>query len=75
MGYFSLDSFLNFLLYTGTGFILIFIGIVAFTITTKFSEWNLIKKSNKAVAIKARGKSDWIRHHSIYSMVFKCSYT
>lgn len=56
MGYFSLDSFLNFLLYTGTGFILILIGIVAFAFTTKFSEWNLIKVGNMAVALKLWGK-------------------
>ncbi|WP_427109865.1 DUF350 domain-containing protein [Lysinibacillus xylanilyticus] len=56
MGYFSLDSFLNFLLYTGTGIILILIGIVAFAFTTKFSEWNLIKEGNMAVALKLWGK-------------------
>ncbi|MFF2177350.1 DUF350 domain-containing protein [Lysinibacillus sp. NPDC058147] len=56
MGYFSLDSFLNFLLYIGTGFILILIGIVAFAFTTKFSEWKLIKEGNLAVALKLWGK-------------------
>ncbi|MGE7948771.1 DUF350 domain-containing protein [Lysinibacillus sp. NPDC093688] len=56
MEFFSLDSFLNFLLYIGTGFILILIGIVAFAFTTKFSEWKLIKEGNMAVALKLWGK-------------------
>lgn len=56
MEFFSLDSFLNFLSYIGTGLVLIIIGIVAFSLTTRFSEWHLIKEGNMAVALKLWGK-------------------
>lgn len=56
MDFFSFESFLNFLSYVGTGLILILIGIVAFSLTTKFSEWQLIKEGNLAVAFKLWGK-------------------
>lgn len=52
----SVSSFLSFLSYIGTGLILIFLGIVAFAFTTKFSEWQLIKEGNVAVAYKLWGK-------------------
>jgi putative membrane protein len=52
----SVDSFLNFLSYVGTGLVLLFIGLVAFAFTTKFSEWQLIKEGNLAVALKLWGK-------------------
>lgn len=52
----SLDSFLHFLAYVGTGLILLIVGLVAFAFTTKFSEWQLIKEGNVAVAYKLWGK-------------------
>jgi putative membrane protein len=52
----SSDSFFNFLAYVGTGLGLILIGLVAFAFTTKFSDWQLIKEGNLAVALKLWGK-------------------
>jgi putative membrane protein len=52
----SSDSFLDFLAHVGTGLGLIVIGIIAFALTTKFSEWELIKAGNTAVALKLWGK-------------------
>lgn len=52
----SIDSFLHFLAYVGTGLLLIVIGLIAFAFTTKFSEWELIKQGNVAVAYKLWGK-------------------
>lgn len=52
----SVDSFLNFLTYVGTGLILLILGLIAFAFTTKFSEWQLIKEGNVAVAYKLWGK-------------------
>jgi putative membrane protein len=49
-------SLLDFLAHVGTGLGLIIIGIVAFAFTTKFSEWELIKAGNIAVALKLWGK-------------------
>jgi len=56
MEFISSDSFLNFLAHVGTGLGLIIIGIIAFAFTTKFSEWQLIKAGNTAVALKLWGK-------------------
>ncbi|AZV45143.1 DUF350 domain-containing protein [Peribacillus asahii] len=56
MDFISSDSFLNFLAYVGTGFVLIVLGLIAFALTTKFSEWQLIKEGNLAVALKLWGK-------------------
>lgn len=52
----SLDSFLHFLSYVGTGLLLLVIGLIAFAFTTKYSEWELIKQGNIAVAYKLWGK-------------------
>lgn len=52
----SFDSILHFLAYVGTGLILLVIGLIAFALTTKFSEWQLIKEGNVAVAYKLWGK-------------------
>ncbi|MDZ5471674.1 DUF350 domain-containing protein [Bacillus sp. 31A1R] len=52
----SLDLFLNFLIHVGMGLLLILIGIVAFSYTTKFSERELIREGNLAVAMKLWGK-------------------
>ncbi|RUL56878.1 MULTISPECIES: DUF350 domain-containing protein [Lysinibacillus] len=52
----SLDSILHFLAYVGTGLVLLILGIIAFAFTTKFSEWELIKAGNVAVAYKLWGK-------------------
>ncbi|SOC05312.1 putative membrane protein [Ureibacillus xyleni] len=52
----SLGSFLHFLSYVGTGLLLLVIGLIAFAFTTKFSEWELIKQGNVAVAYKLWGK-------------------
>jgi putative membrane protein len=56
MDFISSDSFLNFLAHVGTGLGLILLGIIAFAFTTKFSEWELIKAGNIAVALKLWGK-------------------
>ncbi len=56
MDFISSDSFLSFLAHVGTGLGLIIIGIIAFAFTTKFSEWELIKAGNTAVALKLWGK-------------------
>lgn len=56
MEFISSDSFLNFLAHVGTGLGLILLGIIAFAFTTKFSEWELIKAGNTAVALKLWGK-------------------
>lgn len=56
MDFISSESFLNFLAYVGTGFVLIVLGLIAFALTTKFSEWQLIKEGNLAVALKLWGK-------------------
>nr|WP_071396798.1 DUF350 domain-containing protein [Bacillus tuaregi] len=52
----STESFFAFLAHVGTGLGLIIIGIFAFAFTTKFSEWELIKNGNTAVALKLWGK-------------------
>src|SRR3954467_6579212 len=56
MDFISSDSFFNFLAHVGTGLGLILLGIIAFAFTTKFSEWELIKAGNIAVALKLWGK-------------------
>lgn len=56
MEFISSDSFLNFLAHVGTGLGLIILGLMAFAFTTKFSEWQLIKNGNTAVALKLWGK-------------------
>lgn len=56
MEFISSDSFLSFLAHVGTGLGLILLGIIAFAFTTKFSEWELIKAGNTAVALKLWGK-------------------
>ncbi|MFC3886200.1 DUF350 domain-containing protein [Bacillus songklensis] len=53
----SLDSFFSFLAHVGTGFVLILLGLAAFAFTTKFSERQLIKEGNIAVALKLWGKA------------------
>ena len=52
----SLASFLDFFTYVGMGLVLILLGIIAFALTTKFSEWKLIIAGNMAVAYKLWGK-------------------
>jgi putative membrane protein len=56
MEFITSDSFFNFLAHVGTGFGLIVLGLIAFAFTTKFSEWELIKAGNTAVALKLWGK-------------------
>ncbi|WP_428911093.1 DUF350 domain-containing protein [Niallia sp. Krafla_26] len=56
MEFISAESFLAFLAHVGTGLGLIALGLVAFAFTTKFSEWELIKAGNIAVALKLWGK-------------------
>src|SRR3954453_8140766 len=56
MDFITSDSFLDFLAHVGTGLGLIVIGIIAFALTTRFSEWELIKAGNTAVALKLWGK-------------------
>ncbi|MCQ6275669.1 DUF350 domain-containing protein [Bacillus sp. V3B] len=56
MEFISSHSFLNFLAHVGTGLGLIILGIIVFALTTKFSEWELIKAGNTAVALKLWGK-------------------
>lgn len=56
MEFITSDSLLNFLAHVGTGFGLIVLGLIAFAFTTKFSEWELIKAGNTAVALKLWGK-------------------
>jgi len=52
-----MDSILSTLLYLGTGLIILFIGFIAFTFTTKMSEQKLIlEDGNIAVALKLAGK-------------------
>ncbi|PLT33247.1 DUF350 domain-containing protein [Bacillus sp. V5-8f] len=53
----SLGAFLNFLAHVGTGFSLMILGLIAFALTTKFSERKLIKEGNLAVALKLWGKA------------------
>ncbi|QXJ36771.1 hypothetical protein BV455_03983 [Parageobacillus caldoxylosilyticus] len=48
---------MNFLLYTVLGLALMGIGIGLFTLTTKFSERELIRRGNMAVALKLWGKA------------------
>jgi putative membrane protein len=52
----SSGSFLNFLAHVGTGVVLILLGLGVFMLTTKFSERQLIKEGNLAVALKLWGK-------------------
>ena len=56
MEFITSASFFDFLSHVGTGLGLIIIGIVAFAFTTKFSEGELIKAGNTAVALKLWGK-------------------
>lgn len=56
MEYISIDSLLSFLVHAGTGLGLILLGLITFAFTTKFSEWQLIKAGNTAVALKLWGK-------------------
>ena len=56
MEFLTSASFFDFFSHVGTGLGLIIIGIVAFAFTTKFSEWELIKAGNTAVALKLWGK-------------------
>ncbi|MGM9924374.1 MAG: DUF350 domain-containing protein [Bacillus sp. (in: firmicutes)] len=53
----SLSSLLDFLAHAGTGLALIVLGLVAFALTTKFSEKKLISEGNMAVALKLWGKA------------------
>ncbi|MEI5908376.1 DUF350 domain-containing protein [Bacillus spongiae] len=57
MTYISIESFLSFLAHLGTGFGLIILGLIVFSLTTKFSERQLIKEGNIAVALKLWGKT------------------
>lgn len=47
---------LNFLIYTVLGLLLMGVGIGLFSLTTKFSERELIREGNMAVALKLWGK-------------------
>ncbi len=47
---------LNFLIYLGTSAGLLLIGAVAFLLSTKISEWELIKAGNVAAALTLGGK-------------------
>ncbi|WP_044748413.1 DUF350 domain-containing protein [Bacillus alveayuensis] len=47
---------INFFIYTLLGFVLIGVGIGLFSLTTKFSERELIRQGNMAVALKLWGK-------------------
>jgi putative membrane protein len=47
---------INFFIYTVLGFVLMGIGIGLFSLTTKFSERELIRQGNMAVALKLWGK-------------------
>lgn len=52
-----MESFVSTLLYLGSGLILLFIGFIAFTFSTKMSEQKLIlEDGNIAVALKLAGK-------------------
>ncbi|PEC48070.1 DUF350 domain-containing protein [Bacillus sp. AFS096315] len=52
-----MDSIVSTLMYLGSGLILLFIGFLAFTFTTKMSEQKLIlEDGNIAVALKLAGK-------------------
>ncbi|WP_335871895.1 DUF350 domain-containing protein [Bacillus sp. 2205SS5-2] len=57
MTYISFEAFLNFLAHLGTGFGLILLGLLVFSFTTSFSERQLIKEGNLAVALKLWGKT------------------
>jgi putative membrane protein len=48
---------MNFLLYTVLGILLMGVGIGLFSLTTKFSERELIRQGNMAVALKLWGKA------------------
>ncbi|PLS15801.1 DUF350 domain-containing protein [Bacillus sp. M6-12] len=52
-----MEAFLSFLAHTGTGFGLIILGLIAFALTTRFSERKLIAEGNLAVALKLWGKA------------------
>jgi putative membrane protein len=52
----TLSSFGNFLAHVGVGLFLLLLGIIVFSLTTKFSERELIKQGNIAVALKLWGK-------------------
>ncbi|MBO8175858.1 DUF350 domain-containing protein [Aeribacillus pallidus] len=52
----TLSSFGNFLAHVGVGLFLLLLGIIVFSLTTKFSERELIKQGNLAVALKLWGK-------------------
>lgn len=56
MQFISSASFFNFLAHVGTGVVLILLGLTVFMMTTKFSERELIKEGNIAVALKLWGK-------------------
>jgi putative membrane protein len=47
---------INFFIYTVLGFLLMGVGIGLFSLTTKFSERELIRQGNMAVALKLWGK-------------------
>jgi putative membrane protein len=47
---------INFFIYTILGFVLMGVGIGLFSLTTKFSERELIRQGNMAVALKLWGK-------------------
>lgn len=47
----------NFLIYTVLGLVLMGVGIGLFSLTTKFSERELIRQGNMAVALKLWGKA------------------
>ncbi|WP_042352943.1 DUF350 domain-containing protein [Bacillus massiliigorillae] len=53
----SLSALLDFLAHAGTGLFLILIGLIAFALTTRFSEMKLISQGNVAVALKLWGKA------------------
>ncbi|MCY8235039.1 DUF350 domain-containing protein [Priestia endophytica] len=54
--YLTAEGFINFLSYTGTGLLLLLLGVLVFELTTKFSDRELIRQGNIAVALKLWGK-------------------
>ena len=53
--YLTAEGFINFLSYTGTGLLLLLLGVLVFELTTKFSDRELIRQGNIAVALKLWG--------------------
>jgi putative membrane protein len=52
----GMSYIINFVIYTVLGFLLMGVGIGLFSLTTKFSERELIRQGNMAVALKLWGK-------------------